>query len=118
MRQGRKSPQDSDYFNHEVAINELLGATISDSTDVTSVSDLDTVQTLLASNTDRKGFSIHNDSTAILYVKLGSGASTSSFSFRITPQGYYESGVLAYRGLISGIWASDASGAARITEYT
>ena len=117
MRFGRKSPQDSDYFNHEVAINELLGATISDSVDVTSVGDEATAVTLLAANTDRKGFSIHNDSTAILYVKLGSGASTSSFSIRITPQGYYESGVLAYRGLISGIWASDAGGSARISEY-
>ena len=117
MRFGRKSAQDADYFNHEVALNELLGATISDSVDVTSVSDLDTVQTLLADNPDRRGFSIFNDSTAILYVKLGSGASASSFSFRIVPQGYYESSGLCYTGVITGIWASDASGAARISEY-
>lgn len=117
MRFGRKSASDSDYFNKEVALNELLGATVSDSVDVTSVSDSDTVQTLLAANTDRKGFSIFNDSTAILYVKLGTGASSTDFSFRITPQGYYESGVLAYRGIITGTWASNASGAARLSEY-
>ena len=118
MRFGRKSASDANYYNKEVALNELLGAFISESADVTSVADLDTVQTLLAANTDRKGFSIHNDSTAILYVKLGATATSTDFSFRVVPQGYYESSSLIYLGIITGIWSADSTGAARITEYS
>lgn len=116
-RFGRKRPEDSNYFNKEVALNELLGAFVSDTATVTQVSDLDTVQTLLVANTDRKAFSIFNNSTAILYVKLGSGASSTDFSFRIVPQGYYESGFFAYTGIITGTWASNQSGEAQITEF-
>lgn len=117
MRFGRKSASDSDYYNKEVALNELLGAFISETVDVSSVNDSDSAQTLLAANPDRKGFSIFNDSTQILYVKLGAAATTTDFSFRITPQGYYESSTLCYTGIITGIWAANGSGAARLSEY-
>lgn len=74
--------------------------------------------TLIASNTSRKGFTIFNDSDAILYVKLGSTASTSSFNYRLTPYGILEAvGPTVYTGVIDGIWAS-ATGAARIGELT
>lgn len=117
MRFGRKRAEDSDYYNKEVALNELLGAFVSDSATVTQVSDSDSVQTLLVANTDRKSFSIFNNSTAILYVKLGSGASSTDFSFRIVPQGYYESGFFAYTGIITGVWSADSTGQAQITEF-
>lgn len=76
-------------------------------------------QTLLVANASRKGFIIYNDSTAILYVKFGATASTTSFTYRLTPNAVLEmlNGVI-YTGLVTGIWASDASGAARITELS
>lgn len=117
MRTGRKSPSDSNFFNKEVALNELLGGFSSETAVVTSVNDSDSAQTILASNSDRKGFSIFNDSTQIMYVKLGSNASSTDFSFRIVPQGYYESSTLGYTGIITGIWAANGSGAARVTSY-
>lgn len=118
MRFGRKSASDQNYYNKEVALNELLGSFVADNAAVSAVTDLDTVQTLMAANEDRKGFSIFNDSAAILYVKLGASASLTDFSFRIVPQGYYETSILNYTGIVTGIWASNQSGSARITEYT
>lgn len=70
--------------------------------------------TLLASNTDRRGATIQNDSTAILYVKFGSAASTTSYTIKMAADSYYEI-PFGYTGIITGIWSS-ATGSARITE--
>ena len=91
----------------------------STSASVTSVDDSNTVQTLLAANTSRKGYKIYNDSTVTLYVKLGTSATTTDYSFQIAPNGFYENvagGV--HTGAITGIWSANASGAAKITELT
>ena len=82
-----------------------------------SVNDAASSTLLLASNSERKGAAIWNDSTAILYVLLASGtASATAASVKIEAGGYYETPP-TYTGAIYGIWASDASGAARITEW-
>jgi hypothetical protein len=70
--------------------------------------------TLLALNTNRLGATIHNDSAVALYVKLGSTASTTSFTIKMAADSYYEV-PFNYTGVIDGIWAS-ATGAARVTE--
>lgn len=70
--------------------------------------------TLLASNTARLGATIYNDSTAILYVKFGATASTTSFTVKMVADSYYEV-PFGYYGIIDGVWAS-ATGSARITE--
>jgi hypothetical protein len=72
--------------------------------------------TLLASNTIRRGASIHNDSNQILYVKFGTTASSSSYTVRMVPQAHYEV-PFGYTGQIDGIWVS-ANGNARVTELT
>ena len=117
-RFGRKAATASTYFNKEVALNELDGANYSDTGTVTSVSDSASSVTLLSALATRKGFKIFNDSTAILYIKYGATASTSSFTVRLTPYGIHESNPPHYTGLIAGIWASAAGGNARITELT
>jgi hypothetical protein len=82
-----------------------------------NVSDTASSTLLLASNSERKGAAIWNDSTAVLYVLLSSGtASTTVATAKILADGYYETPP-SYTGAIFGIWASDASGAARITEW-
>ena len=68
-------------------------------------------------NSSRKGATIHNDSGANLFVKLGATASIASFTVRISSQGYYEV-PFNYTGIIDGIWASGGAGDARITELT
>lgn len=72
--------------------------------------------TLLASNASRKGATIYNDSTAVLYVKLAATASSTSYTTQLLPNGYYEV-PFAYTGIIDGIWAA-ANGAARVVEFT
>lgn len=72
---------------------------------------------LAAANANRKGLTILNDSTATLYVALGSGA-TATDCTAILPgsMSYYEVPA-GYTGQVTGIWSA-ASGAARVTELT
>jgi hypothetical protein len=76
---------------------------------------------LLAANTDRIGGSIINDSAAILYILLGSGAaSTTNYSYVLdakTTIGNLLEIPSDWKGAIQGIWAT-AVGAARVTERT
>ena len=78
--------------------------------------------TLLAVNKLRSSASIYNDSASVLYVKFGTGASTTSFKVKMPAYSYYElprgSGATSnavYNGQINGYWAS-ATGNARISE--
>jgi hypothetical protein len=89
----------------------------SDTATLSNVNDTATSTTLLSANTSRKGVSIHNDSTSVLYVKLGTTASATSYTIKMAADSHYEV-PFGYTGRIDGIWASDASGAARITELT
>lgn len=87
-----------------------------------SVNDTNADATILAANTSRKGATIFNDSTSILYLLLASGtASATNFSVRVKASGFYELPPMqggVYTGVIKGIWSADASGAARVTEFT
>lgn len=83
---------------------------------VTSVSDTASSTTLLSASAIRRGYRIYNDSTADLYVKHGATASTTSFTYKLGPGDAWVED--EYGGRVDGIWASDASGAARITEHT
>ena len=72
--------------------------------------------TLQAANGKRLGWYVYNDSSAILYVKFGATASTTSFTVQIAAGGQWAMPPGAvYTGIIDGIWAS-ANGAARCTE--
>lgn len=79
--------------------------------------------TLIASNANRKGLVIVNDSTAILYVKFGSSASSTSYTYLLAgstggiPSILELPASMVYTGIVTGIWAS-ATGAARVTELT
>lgn len=85
---------------------------------LSNVSDTNASTTILAANSARVGAMIWNDSTAVLYLKLGGGtASATSCTVKLIADAYYEL-PYGFTGAITGIWASDASGAARITEIT
>lgn len=71
--------------------------------------------TLLAANAARTGATIYNDSTAVLRVKFGTGASATSLILPIAAGGYYEV-PFRYTGQINGIWDA-VNGAARIGEF-
>src|SRR6476659_2993784 len=46
--------------------------------------------TLLSSSSNRKGSMVYNDSTSVLYLKLGAVASATSFTISLAAGGYYE----------------------------
>ena len=83
---------------------------------VTSVAGSATSVTLLASNANRLGATITNDSTVILRAKFGATASATSYTVRLVPDAYYEV-PYGWTGVIDGIWDS-AAGSARLTELT
>ena len=79
-------------------------------------------QTLLAANSARKGVVIHNDSTAMLYVKYGATATTSigGFTYELNPEDTLEINPIQngiYTGVIDGIWSA-ANGGCSITELS
>jgi len=90
--------------------------TASESTSVSQIESSASVVTLCASNDSRKHLTIFNDSTAILYVKSGSGSSLTSYSVKVLAGGYYDVPD-RYTGIVTGIWAS-ANGYAYVTEYS
>lgn len=91
--------------------------TLASTSVVSSVAGSASNVSLLSSNSGRLGASFFNDSSATLYLKLGTTASTSSHTVQIVSKAFYEVPVPVYRGEIDGIWDS-ATGAVRITEIT
>jgi hypothetical protein len=82
----------------------------------TTVASSATSVTILAANSNRKGTTIWNDSTANLFIEFGATATTSAFIAKLSPSGYYET-PFRYTGVISGIWSS-ANGNALVRELT
>lgn len=81
---------------------------------VTSVNSAAANTNLLAARRGRVGASVYNASSAILYLKLGTTATTSDYSVQLAAGAYYEV-PFGYNGNIDGIWSA-ANGAAKITE--
>lgn len=71
--------------------------------------------TLIAANTARKKVVMYNDSTADCYVKYGSAATSSSFTWLMAAGSHIEE--TDYNGIITGIWGS-ATGNMRVTEIS
>jgi len=88
----------------------------SSTSSVTQVASSASNVTLLNANAARQGAAIFNLSTQVLYCKLGSASSATSFTVRIASNGYYEV-PFWYTGIITGTWNS-ANGNAYVTELT
>jgi len=87
---------------------------------VTSVADSATSVPIIAANPARKGVTITNTASTVLYIRCATGAATTTtgYTYRVAqnasvdiPNGYV--------GVINGIWATDANdGSALVTEFT
>lgn len=88
---------------------------------VTSVNDTNASTTLITASAAAalNGASFVNTSTAILYLLQGIGtASATNYSVALASGDYYETPhPMWVRGGVSGVWASDASGAVLITTW-
>jgi hypothetical protein len=74
--------------------------------------------TLLAANPARRAASFMNDSPGFLYLKLGLGALTSSYTVKIGPNGFYE---IQHPGVtvdVTGVWGAAGPGFCYVTELT
>lgn len=71
--------------------------------------------TAAASNVSRRNLMIYNDSGVTVYVKLGSSASSTSFTVKLVDQAYYELPDPVYTGIVTAL---GASGDIRVTEVT
>ena len=96
----------------------LVAQAPSSTATLSSVASSATTVSLLASNTARKGMTVFNESTAILYLAYAATASTTAYTVQIPANSYYELPFIkTYTGAISGIWSA-ANGNARITELS
>lgn len=93
------------------------GVAVASAATLSNVASSATNVTLLASNSSRKGATIFNDSTQVLYVKFGATASATSFTYYVFPSQTMEFPAPIYQGIVDGLWAS-ANGNARLTEIT
>lgn len=82
---------------------------------VTSVAASVTVVTILAANASRlTGSKVYNDSNSPMYIKYGAGASTTSFTEKVSANAPAN---IDYSGIVTAVWDS-ATGSARVTELT
>ena len=63
-------------------------------------------QTIMSSAASRRGGTIFNDSGVVCYVKFGTGASSSSFAFKLVDQGFFVLAPPLYTGVVTALWAS------------
>ena len=89
-----------------------------DDATVTAVASSASAVTLFAATGPVSQRIVYNDSTAVLYLKYGSGAATNSYTTQVASQALYElPGQSPFPGLVTGIWAS-ANGSAYCTEVS
>ena len=89
-----------------------------DTSTVTQVTSSASNTTLKVANANRRGLYIYNDSSSILYVKLGATASLTSYSTQVPAGGLYELPARpGWTGIVDGFWAA-ANGSAMVTELT
>lgn len=93
-----------------------MSTTPSQSATLANVTSSASSVTLFAASGTVKARTIFNDSTAVLYVKFGATASTTSYTVQLASNAYYEFPQPVYGGLVDGIWAA-ANGAARVTSW-
>lgn len=85
---------------------------------VSSVTAAATNTAILSANASRRQAVLYNDCDKAVYVKLGTTASTTSFSYRLLPNQTLELPTPVYTGAIEAIWDASPTGAMRITEIT
>src|SRR5574337_443800 len=95
-----------------VAISPNNSFTVSSAKPATSITSSVAASTsntiLLPSNSTRIGATIYNDSSSsLLYVKLGTAATSTAFTVKLFPLAYYEV-PYGYTGEIDAIWSTNS----------
>lgn len=98
------------------ATNTALALEFASAATVTALASAATSAQLLAANSSRKGLMLNNTDANAVLVKYGTTASATSFTVRITQNGYWEMPKPIYTGRIDAIWEADGSGSLYATE--
>lgn len=115
LTNGQQAALQLDSTGHLFVVSS---ASTSSTSTLTNVASSASSVSILASNANRKGMILFNDSTATLYLKFGTTASATSYTVQIASNGYFEMpNPTVYTGALDGIWSS-ANGNARVTELT
>ena len=88
------------------------------SSSLTNVTSAAVSTSILASNANRRMAIMVNDTDKNAYVKLGTTASTTSFSYKLTPGQTLELPIPVYTGAIDAIWDTSPTGSMRVTEIS
>ena len=104
-----------------VIVDSLTGQPVGEANNsaacsITAVGDEVTSTSLLAANASRKSARIVNDSSAVLYVACTEAASSSNYTARLAQ--FDAVTIEGFTGAIFGLWASNASGNAVISEFS
>lgn len=112
---GADGTNDGDVSN----ANPLPVKHVSGTATRTQVADSASDGLILAANTARLGATIWNDSSAVLYLGLGTTTvTTTNYTAQLSEGAYYEV-PFGFTGEVRGIWATDpGDGGARVTELT
>ena len=101
----------------ELISSGSIGSGSATATVVTAINASASNVQLMAANSSRIGFSIYNNGSTILYVRLGATAATTSlFTVAIPVGGLYEAPAGWASLAAQGIWAGSPTGNAQITE--
>jgi len=84
----------------------------------TSVASQATAITILAANSARYGATVYNDDANALYLLLGAGTVSATVYTVLVPSGGYYEAPYGFTGILTGLWAADGAGSARVTELT
>src|SRR3990167_8489998 len=102
-------------FQGGTVITSIIGA-MADTASVYAVLSSITTVSVLSANTNRKGATIYNKASTIVYLKLGTAATTSVFTVSMNHDDYYEL-PYGWTGVVAGITASNA-GIINVTELS
>jgi len=102
----------------ETTLSSMLGKYTSATATLSNVAASATSVTALASNSSRESAIFYNDSTSACYLKFGTTASTTSFTYKLrAAETLIVDGTPVYTGRVDAIWDS-ATGSLRVTELT
>lgn len=104
------TPGTTNRVNIEASLRASTGAKSSVNSGTSSVS-------ILAANANRKGATIYNTDANVLYLDLSGGTASATSCSVPVAAGAIHSVPFGYTGAITGVWASDGSGAALVTEF-
>jgi len=107
--------RDDDANTNLISIDEKLFAPTAI---ITTIARSNVSQTVLASNANRKGCLLVNDTGANCFISYAATSTTSTYTFRLTSNAFYEMAFPIYTGIISVIWGSNGANNLNVTELT